>query len=149
MKAARGSVVAMLAAMLAVLAPARIARAQPASQLYLLNCWGCHRANGEGIPGTAPALTGAADFLRVRGGRAYLIQVPGVSESSLDDAQVAAVMNWILNSFGKNRLAAGVTPYDAAEIKKYRAERMLDVVGTRKALVAKIAALKVRSPGEE
>ncbi|HEY6417683.1 MAG TPA: cytochrome c [Candidatus Binataceae bacterium] len=139
---------AVLAMVIGVLAPAHTALGQPASQLYLLNCWGCHRPNGEEIPGTAPSLKGAADFLRVPGGRAYLIRVPGVAESALDDAQVAAVMNWILNSFSKDRLAADFTPYDAAEIRKYRAERMLDVVGTRKALVAKMIALKVRSRDE-
>ncbi|HVN27413.1 MAG TPA: cytochrome c, partial [Candidatus Binataceae bacterium] len=77
-----------IAAMLAVLmfAPA-IAKAEPPAQLYMLNCWGCHRAQGEGIPGTAPPLRGAADFLKVPGGRQYLIEVPGVSQSALNDAQ--------------------------------------------------------------
>src|SRR6266705_914822 len=87
-----------VAATLAI-ATASIALAEPPQQLYMLNCWGCHRPHGEGIPGTAPPLRDAADFLRVKGGREYLISVPGVSQSALDNADTAEVMNWILKSF--------------------------------------------------
>ncbi len=117
-----------------------------AEQLYTLNCWGCHRPGGEGIPGTAPPLKGAADFLKVPGGRAYLIEVPGVAQSPLNDAQAAAVMNWIMTNFNKDRLPPDFKPYTAEEVHRYRAERLLDVAGARKALVAEMSALRIRTP---
>jgi mono/diheme cytochrome c family protein len=119
-------------------------RAAPPSQLYMLNCWGCHRPNGEGIPGTAPPLQGAADFLKVKGGRQYLIEVPGVSQSALNDEQVAQVMNWILQTFSKEQLPHDFKPYTAEEVKQFRAVRMLEITKTRDALVAEMVAAKVR-----
>jgi mono/diheme cytochrome c family protein len=122
----------------------RRARAEPPSQLYMLNCWGCHRPNGEGIPGTAPPLQGAADFLKVKGGRQYLIEVPGVSQSALNDKQVAEVMNWILRTFNKEQLPADFKPYTPEEVKQFRAVRMLEITKTRDALIAEMAAAKIR-----
>src|SRR5262249_62361162 len=72
--------------MLLVFAAVTPAYADSPQNIYTLNCWGCHRANGEGVAGTAPPLINAADFLSVPGGREYLIRVPGVSQSMLDDA---------------------------------------------------------------
>jgi mono/diheme cytochrome c family protein len=129
---------------LLVIAAALPARAEPPAQLYMLNCWGCHRPNGEGIPGTAPPLQGAADFLKVKGGRQYLIEVPGVSQSALNDAQVAEVMNWILRTFKKNQLPPDFKPYTTEEVQQLRAVRMLEITKTRDALVAEMVAAKIR-----
>ncbi len=125
------------------------ARAESPENLYTLNCWGCHRASGEGIPGTAPPLTNAADFLRVPGGREYLIRVPGVSQSMLDDADAAMVMNWILVNFSKGRVPADFKPYTAEEIHRARQQpHLLDLTSTRNALIARMVALKIRNPGD-
>jgi hypothetical protein len=121
-----------------------IARADPPAQLYMLNCWGCHRPNGEGIPGTAPPLRGAVDFLRVPGGREYLISVPGVALSPLSNEQAADVMNWILKSFSKERVPADFKPYTADEIAKARTTHMLDIKKARADLVTEMVAAKIR-----
>jgi mono/diheme cytochrome c family protein len=139
-------IAAIFAAVL--LSATALARAEPPAQLYMLNCWGCHRPQGEGIPGTAPALRGTADFLKVPGGRAYLIEVPGVSSSALDDAQVAEVMNWILLSFSKAQLPADFKPYTEAEVKQYRGVKMLSVIAARKKLIDEMVGMKVR-PAEK
>ncbi|HKN14824.1 MAG TPA: cytochrome c [Candidatus Binatus sp.] len=120
------------------------ASAEPPEKLYMLNCWGCHRRHGEGIPGTAPPLRGAADFLRVPGGRQYLIEVPGVAQSALDDAEVAAVMNWIIESFSPDRIPAGFRPYTLDEVAKSRATRLMDIKQTRAKLVSEMVAMKIR-----
>ncbi len=119
-------------------------RAESPSQLYMLNCWGCHRPNGEGIAGTAPPLQGAADFLKVKGGRQYLIEVPGVSQSALNDTQVAEVMNWILRTFSKEQLPPDFKPYTGEEVKQLRAVKMLEITKTRDSLVAEMVAQKIR-----
>jgi Cytochrome c len=120
--------------------------AEPPEKLYMLNCWGCHRAHGEGIPGTAPPLRGAADFLRVPGGRNYLIEVPGVSQSALDDAQVAAVMNWIVESFSADRIPPDFRPYTGDEVAKCRATRLMDIKQARAKLMSEMVAMKIRPP---
>ena len=137
---------AIASAILAWNAPPRIARADPPAQMYMLNCWGCHRPNGEGIPGTAPALRGAADFLRVPGGREYLISVPGVALSALSNEQVADVMNWILKSFSKDRLPADFKPYTAGEIARARTTHLMDIKTARANLVSEMVAMKIRPP---
>ena len=122
------------------------ASAEPPDKLYMLNCWGCHRAHGEGIPGTAPPLRGAADFLRVPNGRQYLIEVPGVAQSALDDADVAAVMNWIIMSFSAGGTPADFQPYTRDEVAQIRAVRLTDIKQTRAKLVSEMVAMKIRPP---
>lgn len=111
----------------------------------MLNCWGCHRAHGEGIPGTAPSLRGAADFMRVPGGRDYLIEVPGVAQSALDDADVAAVMNWIIESFSADRIFPGFRPYTRDEVAKTRTTHLMDINGARAKLISEMVAMKIRA----
>jgi Cytochrome c len=132
--------------MLLVFLGAAPACAESPQNLYTLNCWGCHRANGEGVAGTAPPLINAADFLKVPGGREYLIRVPGVSQSMLDDADTALVMNWILETFSKGRVPADFQPFTAAEIHHARAEpHLFDITEIRTQLLRKMVAMKIRS----
>ena len=133
-----------MAAVAVSLAIPVVARADPPAQLYMLNCWGCHRPNGEGIPGTAPPLRSAVDFLRVPGGREYLISVPGVALSPLSNEQAADVMNWILKSFSKDRIAADFKPYTADEIAKARTTHLLYIKKARAELVTEMVAAKIR-----
>jgi mono/diheme cytochrome c family protein len=144
MKPHRIVLIAILAMTLAWDTTPRYAKADPPDQLYMLNCWGCHRPNGEGIPGTAPPLKGAVDFLRVPGGREYLISVPGVALSPLSNEQAAEVMNWILKSFSKDRLPIDFKPYTAAEIGKARTTHLLDIKKARADLMTKMVATKIR-----
>ncbi len=124
------------------------ASAQSASNLYLLNCWGCHGSHGEGIKGTAPPLVGLGDFLKASGGRAYIIEVPGVSLSALNDAKIATVMNWVLENMSKNNLPRDFSPYTADEVHRYRAIRLAELSKTRRALLEQLVALKIRASAD-
>ena len=124
------------------------AQAESASNLYLLNCWGCHGSHGEGIKGTAPPLIGLGDFLKADGGRAYIVEVPGVSLSALNDAQIATVMNWVLENMSKNNLPRDFSPYTADEVHRYRATRLAELSKTRRALLDQLVAMKIRTPAE-
>ena len=121
------------------------AHAESASNLYLLNCWGCHGSHGEGIKGTAPPLTGLSDFLKASGGRAYLIEVPGVSLSQLNDAQIATVMNWVLDNMSAHH---DFPPYTADEVHRLRATRLPELSKTRRALLDQLVTMKVRASAE-
>src|SRR5207249_12002330 len=88
---------------------------------YALNCQGCHRADGAATPGSVPALAGSVGrFPRVPGGREYLVRVPGVAQTPLDDARTAAVLNWLLERFDHDELPADFAPYTAAEVGRPR-----------------------------
>ena len=103
---------------------------------YALNCQGCHRADGAGTPGSVPPLAGSvARFVTVAGGREYLLQVPGVAQAPLDDATLAAVVNWMLERFDKAHLPSDFAPYGAAEIGRLRTSPLTDVESVRRRLL--------------
>jgi mono/diheme cytochrome c family protein len=108
------------------------AAAEPDSRtLYALNCMGCHQRHGEGH-GTVPELRGfVGNFLKVPGGREFLVQVPGVAQSGLTDAEIAAVLNYTLLEFSRNELPDDFRPYDGQEVAGYRAGRLIDVEPVR------------------
>jgi mono/diheme cytochrome c family protein len=99
------------------------AAAAPPAEDYLLHCSGCHQRSGAGVPGVVPPLSGLAPFLATPVGRAYLVRVPGVAQSSLDDERLAALLNWVM------REMSGVAPdpaYAAAEVHVLRSDPLRD-----------------------
>lgn len=131
-----------------ILATPPSADAQSVSNLYLLNCWGCHGSRGAGIKGTAPPLIDLGDFLKAKGGRAYIIEVPGVSLSALNDAQIATVMNWVLENMSKDHLPRDFSPYTAAEVHRYRVIRLTELSKTRRALLEQLVTMKIRASAD-
>ena len=116
-------------------------------QLYVLNCWGCHKPGGEGIPGTVPRLKDSVgDFLHVPGGREYLVEVPGVAGSALSNAEIAEVLNWMLFTFSKDQVPADFKPYTEAEVAKYRPHELNNVLTVRAELAARLAAQGIKLP---
>lgn len=106
---------------------------------YILMCQGCHLADGAGTPDKVPALKDEVGrFLSVEGGREYLIQVPGTSQSPLNDKETAAVLNWILENFSHAELPADFTPYTTAEVARYRYEPLANASEVRAGLVRKL-----------
>ena len=124
-----------------LLLAAASAAAAPPQQDYVLQCMGCHRADGSGALGRVPSLVGQMGrFLRVPGGRAYLVQVPGAAQSTLDDAALAALLDWMLRAFSPGEMPPDFAPYSAGEVARYRAERPADVAKLRAELLARIEA---------
>lgn len=113
-----------------------VAKADPDSRtLYALHCMGCHQRHGEGH-GTVPQLQGfVGNFLKVPGGREFLVQVPGVAQSGMTDAEIAAVLNWTLLEFSRKELPEDFRPYDGREVADYRAGRLIDVLPVRARLL--------------
>jgi hypothetical protein len=135
MRAAAPTLAVLLAALVA---PPAFAAAPELD--YLLHCQGCHRADGGETPGSVPPLADqVARFLRVPGGREYLVRVPGSSQSSLDDAALARLLNWIVQRFGPADAAAAAAPYTADEVARVRMPPLVDVERVRAELVARMA----------
>ena len=116
------------------------ARAEtPLQTLYTLKCSGCHGAEGLGVPEVGiPNLNDAGRFVGTKLGREYLIQVPGLSQSRLDDATAARLLNWILHKFSANRLPADFTPYTAEEVTRFRSDKASDAKTKRDAILAEL-----------
>ena len=108
---------------------------------YLQHCSGCHLVDGSGSPSKGvPSMRGAlGQFLRVPGGREFIVQVPGVMNSALRDADIANLMNWLLPAVSSETLPAGFQPYTPQEIARLRTSRPADVMAVRATLVGKMA----------
>jgi mono/diheme cytochrome c family protein len=115
-------------------APA-VATTTHARASYVLHCAGCHGVDGAGLPQSyVPGLKRLGDFLRLPGGREFVIKVPGVMGSGLDDAQVAEVANWVLSTIAKDSVPPQHTPYAAADVARARATPLVDVLAERRRL---------------
>ena len=109
--------------------------------LYLLNCSGCHGATGQGVQEAGiPNLNEAGRYVRAQLGREYLIEVPGLSQSRLDDATAARLLNWVLQQFSAESLPADFKPYTAAEVTRFRADKVSDPKTRRDAILAELRA---------
>jgi len=107
-----------------------------ARYLYVLRCQGCHGPDGAGMPGGVPDLRGAlTPFTRTQAGRAYLARVPGVAQSPLDDAELAVVLNWLVDGIGGGA-APGFVAYDAASVGRLRVRPLVGVAAARRAALA-------------
>jgi mono/diheme cytochrome c family protein len=105
--------------------------------LYVVHCAGCHGTDGAGAPTAyVPDVRRLGNFLRVDGGRAFVISVPGVMGSALTDQQVADVVNWLLATMAKASVPEGHRPFDAAEVQRARAVPLVDVAAARRRLVS-------------
>lgn len=100
--------------------------------LYVAHCAGCHGMDGSGSRiGNVPDIRRLGQFLRLDGGREFVVSVPGVMGSGLSDQQVADVTNWVLGGMAKASLPEGHQLYSAAEVKQARAVPLLDVAAAR------------------
>ena len=104
---------------------------------YVLHCQGCHQAGGVGLPGAVPQLKDSvARFASIPGGREYLSRVPGVAQSQLDDAAIAALLNWLLPYFDAAHLPAGFQPFTADEVGPLRKKPLVGASVVRASLLA-------------
>lgn len=117
---------------------------------FALRCKGCHGLAGEGTPGHVPALAGfVGRFTHLPGGRDYLMRVPGVARSVLDDARLAEVLNWMLSAYGGDKVAPGFAPYTAEEVGDARRQPLRDRAAVRARLVEEMRTRGLAAPGED
>lgn len=113
-----------------------VAPTSSARAAYVAHCAGCHGLDGSGsVIGHVPDMRALGGFLRLEGGREFLIKVPGVMGSGLSDRDVALVSNWVLTTLAAPSVPAGHRPYGAEEVAQARARPLLDVAAARRRLV--------------
>jgi mono/diheme cytochrome c family protein len=131
-------------ALLAAIATIAIASAARASgkEIFDSHCAVCHQVSGEGVPGAYPPLADSIGaYVRVAAGRAYLVHVVSfgmtgaipVHGQSYDglmqpwaqfsDAQIAAILNYVLTVLNRKLLPADFKPFTEAEVAKLRMPR--------------------------
>lgn len=108
-------------------------RVTSARSLYVLHCSGCHGLDGRGaLSQDIPDLRQLGMLLMMPQGRSFALRVPGVMGAGLTDADIARVMNWILESFLPVGQARHMAPYTDAEVSMARQMPLVDVVAARK-----------------
>lgn len=84
---------------------------------YYEGCGGCHGLNGVSAREQIPVLRSQVGlFLCSDEGRRYIVQLPNVSFAAMDDATLAATMNFVVFKLGGNSVPEGARPYSAKEI---------------------------------
>ena len=114
---------------------------------YVLRCAGCHGMSGAGAPSAGifdfNGMVGA--FAGIDEGRTYLMHVPGVAGSGLSDAEIAAVMNYVMETWAGDSLPEPYEPFTRAEVTARRAIPIPDVVENRREVVALLEALGIET----
>jgi mono/diheme cytochrome c family protein len=100
---------------------------------YALHCMGCHTPDGSGTPDRVPAVRDTLlPLARLPDGRRYLVQVPGSAQSTLTNAELAAVLNWMIGTFSGNK---EFTQYTESEVARYRSQTLVQVRAERERLL--------------
>ena len=76
------------------------------------------------------------NFLHSRGGREFLVRVPGSANSALDNTRLAEVLNWIVATMSPEQLPTSFRPFSATEVGKLRKRPLTEINTTREALLA-------------
>ena len=103
---------------------------------YMLQCMGCHTPDGSGAAGRVPSIRSTLlPFSAVAAGRQFLVQVPGASQSTLSDAELADLLNWMIENLGDEPRAMVFKPFTGAEVASYRSKPLVEVRATRERLL--------------
>ncbi len=103
---------------------------------YKLQCMGCHAPDGSGAEGRVPSMRSTLlPFSAVAAGRQFLVQVPGASQSTLSDAELADLFNWMIENLSNEARGVVFKRFTAMEIASYRRKPLVEVLATRERLL--------------
>jgi hypothetical protein len=112
----------------------------PVQANYMLNCMGCHLADGSGAAGKVPSVRDSLVTLSgSSAGRRYLVQVPGASQSPLSDLELAQVLTWMVRNLSARPVPPDFTDFTAAEVAANRSSPLVNVREARARLLAPAA----------
>ena len=118
-----------------------------AEEDYVLHCRGCHGADGRGVSHRVPSLRDSlAPLMRLEEGRDFLMRVPGAANSSLSDAALAGVLNWLVVEFGGARVPADVHRFTGEEVSAARRRPLVGVHRARNEIAARLVAAGLARP---
>ena len=121
--------------LLTAIGPSAVA-ADKAEINYLLYCGGCHLHDGSGAPPEVPTLHDVPGRIEsMNGGRDYLGRVPGAAQAPMTGADLAIVLNYLLETFSSATLADDFKPYTATEVASYRRNILQDPLKRRAEII--------------
>jgi mono/diheme cytochrome c family protein len=104
-------------------------------QDYSRNCQGCHGHTGISVAEVPDLKDRVGYFVHTEDGRRFLVQVPGVALSMLDDQRLADLLNWVLRTYSAAQLPADFEPYSAQEVGTLRRLPLKKVLPARDAVI--------------
>jgi cytochrome c551/c552 len=108
---------------------------------YTLQCMGCHTPDGAGVPDRVPSIrTTLLPFARLAAGRQFLVQVPGSAQSTLSNAELAELLNWMIDNLSAER--GDYQRFTEEEVARYRPQALVEVRATRERLLASSSAAR-------
>ena len=110
---------------------------------YMLRCVGCHTFAGVAPPlGRIPELKDTVGhFARLPEGRRYLANVPGIVSAGLSPGETAALLNWLIETYGGTSRPADYRPFTAEEVTALRNPPPHDVMRLRATARTRLAEL--------
>jgi hypothetical protein len=103
---------------------------------YALQCMGCHTPDGAGVADRVPSIRDTLlPFARMADGRRFLVQVPGSAQSTLSNAELAELLNWMIRTLSAAQPAAPFVPFTEREVADYRTQTLIEVRATRERLL--------------
>lgn len=100
---------------------------------------------GNSAPAEIPVLRDRVGyFMCTRDGRDYLIRLPNVAYSAIDDNQeLADMMNFVVFGLGGNSAPKASKPFTASEVKRLRAEALAtqSLIAARARVVGKLISI--------
>ncbi len=107
---------------------------------HLLQCLGCHRLDGAGVPPEVPSLLGLIGaILATAAGRDYIARVPEVAQSPRDDAALTRLLDRVLQESSAETLPVGSRAPGPAEVGAARTGVLADPLRTRAAIAGQTA----------
>jgi len=105
---------------------------------YQMLCQGCHTPDGTGGNDTPKIKGHIGHFLSTQKGREYLVRVPGSANSTLDNAQLAEVLNWIIIEMGGDSVPEDMQHYTSEEVAEFRKNPLFEVTEYRKQIISEL-----------
>jgi cytochrome c553 len=103
---------------------------------YALQCMGCHTPDGAGVQDRVPSIRDTlVPFAGIADGRRYLVQVPGSSQSTLSNAELAELLNWMIRNLSGVTPPSTLAPFTEQEVQEYRTQTLSQVRATRERLL--------------
>jgi mono/diheme cytochrome c family protein len=115
---------------------------------YLERCGGCHGVQGRAFAVTVPDLRDRAGwFLCDAAGRDYVSRLPNIVFSRLTDADLAAMLNYVVFDLGGSSAPKGAKPFTPAEMAHARREPLsIPDLETYRNQVVKILVARCGAP---
>jgi hypothetical protein len=111
--------------------------------IFIQYCSGCHGLNGDG-GGATSGIPKFRDFVGAFAGdelgRTYVLHVPGIANTGLDADTIAAVVNYVMTTWGGASLPQQFRAFTKMEVETRRRYPVSDIVALRREVVVRLRA---------